>query len=103
MNRTDIICTQFFQKTESFYAKCYQILELENNSSKDLVRNQYIKMVKLHHPDTIDEDLEGLEFHKKIAKFHNIDRAYQELMQKFAEEKRKDEQCVGEYGLYYNE
>ena len=92
-----------FQKTDTFYAKCYQILELENNSSKDLVRHQYIKMAKIHHPDTIDEDPEGLEYQKKISKFYNIDRAYKELMQKFAEEKRKEEQCVGEYGLYYNE
>ena len=83
-------------KNSIFYAKCYRLLQLENNSSKDLVRRQYIKLVKQHHPDTAAND-------GNLQYFQKIDRAYRELMQKFAEDKRKEEKCIGEYGLYYDE
>ena len=61
-----------------------------------LVRRQYIKLVKQHHPDTAAND-------GNLQYFQKIDRAYRELMQKFAEDKRKEEKCIGEYGLYYDE
>ena len=40
------------------------MLELDPGSSKDLVRRQYIRLVKKHHPDTNQGDQ---------TKFHEID------------------------------
>ena len=71
-------------------------MELEPDSSKDLVRRQYIKLAKKHHPDTA-KNTEDMDV------FQKIDQAYKALMEKFAEDKRKDENCAGEYGLYYEE
>ena len=81
-------------RNKKFYARCYRLLELENDSSQDLVRTQYIKMAKIHHPDSGQA--------AKVKRFHIIDQAYRELMKKFESEKRKEEQSVGEYGLYYD-
>ena len=51
-------------------------------------------MAKIHHPDSGQA--------ASVKRFHRIDQAYRELMKKFAEDKRKEEECVGEYGLYYD-
>ena len=82
------------RRDKRFYARCYRLLELDNDSSQDLVRSQYIKLAKIHHPDSGQA--------ASVKRFHRIDQAYRELTKKFAEEKRKEEECVGEYGLYYD-
>lgn len=50
------------------YDKYFRALELEPGSSKDLVRRQYIKLVKKYHPDAAvteqEKDLNLKEFQK---------------------------------------
>ena len=82
------------RRDKRFYARCYRLLELDNDSNQDLVRSQYIKLAKIHHPDSGQA--------ASVKRFHRIDQAYRELTKKFAEDKRKEEECVGEYGLYYD-
>ena len=57
------------------------------------MRTQYIKLAKIYHPDSGNA--------ASLKRFQRIDQAYRELMKKFNEDKRKEEQSVGEYGLYY--
>ena len=90
----DIFGLSGCKKDKRFYARCFRLLELENDSSQNLVRTQYIKLAKIHHPDSGQA--------ASVKRFHRIDQAYRELMKKFAEDKRKEEECVGEYGLYYD-
>ncbi len=33
-------------------AQCYRLLQLEPDSSKDLVRRQYVKLARKYHPDS---------------------------------------------------
>ena len=82
------------KRDKRFYARCYRLLELDNDSSQDLVRHQFIKLAKVHHPDTGQA--------ASLKRFQRIEQAYRELMKKFNEEKRKEEKSVGEYGLYYD-
>ena len=58
------------------------------------MRSQYIKLAKIHHPDSGQA--------ASVKRFHRIDQAYRELIKKFAEQKQKEEESVGEYGLYYD-
>ena len=83
------------KRDKRFYARCYRLLELDNDSSQDLVRSQYIKLAKIHHPDSGQA--------ASLKRFQRIDQAYRELMKKFNEEKRQEEKTVGEYGLYYED
>lgn len=89
----DIFGLSGCKKDKRFYARCYRLLELDNDSSQDLVRKQYLKLAKVHHPDTGQA--------ASLKRFQRIDQAYRELMSKFAADKRKEEESIGEYGLYY--
>ncbi len=56
------------KKDARFYAVCFRTLELDPDSSQDLVRRQYIRLVKKYHPDSAksesERDLNLTEFHK---------------------------------------
>jgi len=67
---------------------------LPDDSSKDTVRRAYIELVKEYHPDTTKHPSE---------KFSEIDGAYRSLQIKFRDDKLRDENSSGEYGLYYQE
>eukprot|EP00095_Tigriopus_kingsejongensis_P009811 maker-scaffold239_size242058-snap-gene-0.15 protein:Tk09811 transcript:maker-scaffold239_size242058-snap-gene-0.15-mRNA-1 annotation:"j domain-containing protein" len=75
------------------YDAFYQTLELEIGSSQDLVRRQYILLVKQFHPDTGPDG--------NMERFLAIDEAYKQLQKKFILDKKLDEESSGEYGLYY--
>jgi len=77
----------------SRYSEYFRTLGLAESSSKSSVRQKYIELVKLYHPDTNIQDSD---------KFNKIDLAYKELMKKFQEDKLREEEMVGEYGLYYD-
>ena len=65
------------KKDERFYAGCFRTLELDPESSQDLVRRQYIRLVKKYHPDSAQTDSEK-EVH--IHNFHKIDEVSTKLM-----------------------
>ena len=92
-NLDDIFGLSGCKRDKIFYARCFRLLELENDSSQELVRTQYIKLAKIHHPDSGQV--------ASLKRFQRIDQAYRELIKKFDEDKRKDEKSVGEFGLYY--
>jgi len=50
--------------------------------------------VKKYHPDTATNDSD-------LDKFHLIDQAYKELQMLFASQAKAEQDCEGEYGLYY--
>ena len=75
------------KRDKRFYARCYRLLELENGSSQDHVRSQYIKLAKIHHPDSGQA--------ASVKRFHRIDQAYRELMKKFNDDKKKEEESIG--------
>ena len=77
------------------YAAHFKILELPEDSGREAVRHQYINLVKKYHPDAINVADENLE------KFHSIDKAYKELQKFFALQAKQEEDCEGEYGIYY--
>ena len=83
------------KRDKRFYARCYRLLELENDSSQDLVRKQYIKLAKIHHPDSGQS--------ASLKRFQRIDQAYRELMKKFNEEKRQEEKSVGKSRRFVND
>jgi len=58
------------KKDARYYASCYKTLELEPESSQDLVRRQYIRLVKKFHPDSAKTDSEREIFQKA---FHRVD------------------------------
>ena len=77
------------------YASQFKTLELNEDSDRETVRRQYINLVKKYHPDTAKNGEQNLE------KFHSIDQAYKDLQNFFAQKEREDQECEGEYGLYY--
>ena len=58
------------------------------------MRKKYIELAKKHHPDSSPS--------ASLDNFQEIDMAYRELMKKFNEDKRKEADSVGEFGLYYD-
>jgi DNA-directed RNA polymerase subunit M/transcription elongation factor TFIIS len=50
--------------------------------------------VKKYHPDTATNDSD-------LDKFHLLDQAYKELQMLFASQAKAEQDCEGEYGLYY--
>ena len=85
----DIFGLSNCKRDQRFYARCFRLLDLENDSSQDLVRSQYLKLVKIHHPDSGQA--------ASLKRFQRIDQAYRELITKFAQDKRQEEQN----SLYY--
>ena len=77
------------------YSSQFKTLELNEDSDRETVRRQYINLVKKYHPDTAKNGEQNLE------KFHSIDQAYKDLQKFFAQKEREDQECEGEYGLYY--
>ena len=77
------------------YSSQFKTLELNQDSDRETVRRQYINLVKKYHPDTAKNGEQNLE------KFHSIDQAYKDLQKFFAQKEREDQECEGEYGLYY--
>ena len=78
------------------YAAHFKTLELSDDSDRQTVRRQYINLVKKYHPDTASNDKD-----KSFEHFHLIDQAYKELQNLFASQAKAEEDCEGEYGLYY--
>ena len=66
------------RRKPSKYSQHFLTLELPETASKSSVRQKYIELVKLHHPDTNNQQTD---------KFNKIDFAYKELMKKFQEDK----------------
>ena len=60
------------------YSQHFLTLDLPQTASKSSVRQKYIELVKLHHPDTNNQQTEN---------FNKIDFAYKELIKKFQEDK----------------
>jgi len=56
-----------------FYDKYFRILDLEPGSSKDLVRRQYIKLVKKYHPDAVVSDHEK---ELNLKEFQKVDEVF---------------------------
>jgi DnaJ-domain-containing protein 1 len=70
-NRTD--CSKHRDtKDGRFYAACFQTLELDPDSSQDLVRRQYIRLVKKFHPDSAKSDSEKEAFMKVFLKIDEV-------------------------------
>jgi len=80
------------QKRKSKYAPHFRTLDLPEDSDKEAVRRRYIELAKKFHPDANTENSD---------QFSKIDEAYKALQVKFKEDKIREEQSVGEYGLYY--
>ena len=66
------------RRKSSKYSQHFLTLELPETASKSSVRQKYIELVKLHHPDTNNQQTDN---------FNRIDFAYKELMKKFQEDK----------------
>ena len=66
------------RKKRSKYSQHFLTLDLPETASKSSVRQKYIELVKLHHPDTNNQETDN---------FNRIDFAYKELMKKFQEDK----------------
>ena len=66
------------RRKSSKYSQHFLTLELPETASKSSVRQKYIELVKLHHPDTNNQQTDN---------FNKIDFAYKELMKKFQEDK----------------
>ena len=66
------------RKKLSKYSQHFLTLDLPETASKSSVRQKYIELVKLHHPDTNNQQTDD---------FNKIDFAYKELMKKFQEDK----------------
>merc|ERR1719410_1738136 len=81
------------RRKQSRYQEHFATLGLGEEASRSSVRQRYIELVKQHHPDTSSDGGET---------FSRIDHAYKTLMKKFQEDKLREEQMVGEYGLYYD-
>ena len=64
--------------SKSKYSEHFQTLDLPETASKSSVRQKYIELVKLHHPDTNNQQTDN---------FNRIDFAYKQLMKKFQEDK----------------
>ena len=82
------------------YAAQFRILELNEDSDRETVRQQYIKLVKRYHPDAVSSRETPFD-EKSLEKFHLIDEAYKDLQKLFASQAKSEEDCEGEYGLYY--
>lgn len=63
--------TESSKQESRFYTACYRTLELDPDSSQDLVRRQYIRLVKKFHPDSAKSDSERDVFQKE---FHKVDQ-----------------------------
>ena len=55
-----------------FYATCFRTLELDPDSSQDLVRRQYIRLVKKFHPDSANTDSEKEVFQKEFLRIDQV-------------------------------
>ncbi|KAK5641419.1 hypothetical protein RI129_009966 [Pyrocoelia pectoralis] len=66
------------QKEE--YKKCYEILNLPENSDQEAIRKAYLELVKRYHPDSSTDEAD-------VKKFQEIDRAFKILMNKKAKER----------------
>ena len=66
------------RRRSSKYSQHFLTLDLPETASKSSVRQKYIELVKLHHPDTNNQQTDN---------FNRIDFAYKELMKKFQEDK----------------
>jgi DnaJ-class molecular chaperone len=58
------------RKDAKFYAVCFRTLELDPDSSQDLVRRQYIRLVKKYHPDSAKSESER---DHNLTDFHKVD------------------------------
>ncbi|KAJ4445406.1 hypothetical protein ANN_07211, partial [Periplaneta americana] len=76
--------------------KYFKILEVPCNSDQEQVRQAFLNMVKRFHPDSGSPEANG-------EKFTLIETAYRKLQNKFANDRWKVNEGVGEYGLYYQE
>jgi len=61
-----------------FYDKYFKVLELEPGSSKDIVRRQYIKLVKKYHPDGVTGDEEKRQC---LTEFQKVDEVYLKFLE----------------------
>uniref|UniRef100_A0A1Y1KDU0 J domain-containing protein n=2 Tax=Photinus pyralis TaxID=7054 RepID=A0A1Y1KDU0_PHOPY len=66
------------QKLE--YKKCYNILNVPENSDQETIRRAYLELVKRYHPDSATDEAD-------VKKFQEIDRAFKILMDKKAKER----------------
>jgi len=80
------------EKRKSKYAPHFRTMDLAEDSDKEAVRRRYIELAKQYHPDANTQNSD---------KFSEIDAAYKALQVKFKEDAQREEQSVGEYGLYY--
>ncbi|XP_046995794.1 dnaJ homolog subfamily C member 28 isoform X1 [Schistocerca americana] len=78
------------------YSAYYHVLGLENGCDQEKVRTSFLELVKRYHPDSGSPEADS-------EKFHQIERAYRELQNKFAADRWNSEKGAGEYGLYYEE
>ncbi|KAG5673349.1 hypothetical protein PVAND_003407 [Polypedilum vanderplanki] len=73
-----------FMKRADLYKRCYEVLNVDENSDQNTVRRAYIEIVKRVHPDSGHQDA-------SIEKFQEVDECFKFLMQKFAKARRNIE------------
>lgn len=78
------------------YMKCYSILGVKKDSDQETVRQAFLQLVKRFHPDSGTSEASA-------EKFLEIEEAYRHLQDKFHKDRWTINECLGEYGLYYEE
>jgi len=96
----------------SKFAKYFRVLQLdikEEELTREILRRQYISMVKKYHPDTAvassgkDHSGNGDDEDIRMQKFLEIDEAFKILQQKLIDDRRTSKETEGEFGLFYEE
>ncbi|XP_018561108.1 dnaJ homolog subfamily C member 28 [Anoplophora glabripennis] len=76
-----------FKNKKLDYKKCYQLLEIDENSDQEQIRAAYLKLVKRYHPDSGTEEA-------NTDKFHEVDKAFRLLIRKKSKERWDIEEAV---------
>lgn len=90
------ICTQGFHSEKRDYSQYFEELGLPNNCDQGTVRDAFIKLTKKFHPDSGHPEANAV-------KFQQVEQAYRKLLHKFSSDRWNDNNCEGEFGLYYDQ
>ncbi|KAL3273727.1 hypothetical protein HHI36_015156 [Cryptolaemus montrouzieri] len=67
------------------YKRCYEILQIEEGSDQEQIREAYLRLVKRYHPDSGSIDA-------CVEKFYEIDEAFRTLSVKLSKERWEQEE-----------
>ncbi|XP_076031545.1 dnaJ homolog subfamily C member 28 [Oratosquilla oratoria] len=85
-----------YRRQQEDYSEHFDVLGINPNSDEATAREAFLKLAKKFHPDSGHPQAD-------TAKFHLVEKSYRKLLQKFSSDRKKADDCEGEFGLYYEE